>query len=134
MSDTQTSHPHPPPPPHPSHLYHIFGKGSGFIVGRKLGEDKSYLPKGVYTLNPEVTDKEGGRLLMTLSLWCAHQWTFEPGSKLGHYKIRAGGGVVAERHALLWAFLNGVEQPHAVEWIVTPVPQAGPDAYMYVRS
>ncbi|KAJ3555721.1 hypothetical protein NM688_g2415 [Phlebia brevispora] len=118
MSNTQTP-PHPPPSPHPSHLYHIFSKGSGFIVGRKGAEDRSGLPKAIYTLNPEITDKEGGRL-----------WTFEPGSRLGHYKIKAGGNAVGDRHALLWAFLDKTEQAQATEWIVTPVPQAGPDAYI----
>ncbi|KAJ3554144.1 hypothetical protein NM688_g3259 [Phlebia brevispora] len=128
MSHTQTSPtttPTPTPVAHLPHSYHIFSQESGFIVGRKPGEDKSFLPKAIYTLKA----REHGWLMMH-SRWRVRQWTFEPGSKLGQYKIKAGGDRVGERDALLWAFLDETEQAQATEWIVSPVPQAGPDAYI----
>ena len=46
----------------PSGTYHIFSKASDFIVGRKLAEDKSLRPKGIFTLDPGV-DRTHGRVV-----------------------------------------------------------------------
>ena len=44
----------------PDGEYNIFSKATDFIVGRKLAEDRSLRPKGIYTLDPSV-GTDGGR-------------------------------------------------------------------------
>ena len=122
----------------PDGTYKIVNLGSGLVVGRRLAEDKSFRPKGIFTLNPDVPI-EGGRVVSYLLLpvipvlclsLCA-QWTLENIGE-GKYKLQAGKAPVGDADNLLWAFLTEPEQASAGEWRIIPVPQMARDAYMYV--
>lgn len=47
----------------PDGTYKIVNLSSGFIVGRSVQEDRSGRPKGVFTLNPDGTPIDGGRIV-----------------------------------------------------------------------
>lgn len=118
----------------PNGEYHIFSKATDFVVGRKLAEDKSLRPKGIYTLDPNV-NPTGGRKVRPHVITRAFisngllQWTIEHVGE-GKYKMKAGGATVGELEGLLWAFLLEEEQQNATEWRIQGVPQMGEDCYM----
>ena len=51
----------------PDGNYNIFSKATDFIVGRKLAEDRSLRPKGIYTLEPNV-DHDHGRKVRSFAI------------------------------------------------------------------
>lgn len=52
----------------PNGEYAIINKATELIVGRNVFEDKSGLPKGIFTLDPSVGTEDGRRVSACLSL------------------------------------------------------------------
>ncbi|KIP06697.1 hypothetical protein PHLGIDRAFT_448464 [Phlebiopsis gigantea 11061_1 CR5-6] len=105
----------------PNGEYTIINKATELIVGRNVFEDKSGLPKGIFTLDPSVGTEDGRR------------WTIVNVEE-GRSVLRAGGAPVGERERLLYAFINNdIADAGIGEWIIEKVPQEGEDCYIIVN-
>ncbi|KAJ3554145.1 hypothetical protein NM688_g3258 [Phlebia brevispora] len=119
MAHNQTTTHHPLPDGH----YTIVSQASDYVVGRKLAEDYSLLPKGIFTLHPAAHNAEDVK----------HDWNFLWQFEQIHdglYKLKAVGDPVGNRGGLLYAFLTEYDQHYVGKWSIVPVPQMGKDAYL----
>lgn len=86
------------------------------FIGRDNREDKSLLPKPVFSLPPDST---------------APRVTVENAEDDGYYIIKQRGGTFGTDDSALKAFLI-IEDGADICWRITPRPYHGEDVYTYV--